>query len=73
MIIKGYIAADKDNSLWFHYIKPERQHHNFISDDKSFEIWDEDFPEFKNLTWEDAPIEVKFSINKIKEMNHGKI
>jgi hypothetical protein len=71
MKFNGYVARDKNNSLWFHYIKPHRE--NDIektwwgSNDKSFEIFNWDFPEFNDLTWEDEPVEVEFMINKIQK------
>jgi predicted membrane protein len=69
MKINGYVAKDKDGSLWFHYIKPHRE--NDIektwwgSNDKAFEIYKWDFAEFDDLTWENEPIEVELIINKI--------
>ena len=69
MIFKGYVARDKDNSLWFHYKKPKRE--NDIektwwgSNDKSFRIYDFDFPEFADLTWEGKPVKVEFEIKRL--------
>ena len=68
--MKGYITKDKDNSLWFHYIEPHRM--NDIeetwwgSNDWSFELDPEKFPEFDNLKWEDEPVEVELTITKNK-------
>jgi len=62
----GYVARDKDNTLWFHYRKPHLE--NDIektwwgSNDKTFRIYDWDFPEFKDLKFEDEPIKVEFNI-----------
>ena len=33
------------------------------SNDKEFEIFDSDFPEFKKLKWEDAPISAGLNIH----------
>ena len=67
--INGYVAKDKDGSLWFHYIKPHRENNIektwWGSNDKAFEIYKRDFAEFDDLTWENEPIEVELIINKI--------
>ena len=66
--MKGYVARDKDGTLWFHYVEPHRE--NDIketwwgSNDKEFRIFDFDFPEFKDLTWEGEPVEVEFNIQR---------
>jgi hypothetical protein len=62
----GYVARDLDGTLWFHYQKPKRNNSGeWISDaDRSFEIEDKDFPEFKSLTWKDKPLRVGFNIHK---------
>ena len=69
--IKGYVARDKDGSIWFHYTKPHRE--NDIektwwgSNDKSFEINDFDFPEYADLTWEESePVEVELTLRRLK-------
>lgn len=69
--IKGYVARDKDGSIWFHYTKPHRE--NDIektwwgSNDKSFEINDFDFPEYADLTWEESePVEVELTLKRLK-------
>ena len=65
---KGYVARDLDGSIWFHYRKPHRE--NDIektwwgSNDKSFRIYDFDFPQFKDLTWEGEPCEVELTIKR---------
>ena len=68
--IKGYVARDKDGSIWFHYTKPRRE--NDIektwwgSNDKSFEIYDFDFPEYADLTWEESePVEVELTLKRL--------
>ena len=62
----GYVARDLDGSLWFHYCKPhlenEIEKEWWGSDDKTFRIYDWDFPEFKDLKFEDEPIKVEFNI-----------
>lgn len=67
--MKGYVARDLNESLWFHYTKPKRakaleREMYWESDDKSFQIHDSDFPEFKDLKWQDKPIAVGFDIHK---------
>ena len=68
--IKGYVARDNDGSIWFHYTKPHRE--NDIektwwgSNDKSFEIYDFDFPEYADLTWEESePVEVELTLKRL--------
>ena len=69
--MKGYVARDKDGSLWFHYEKPHLE--NDIektwwgSNDKSFEIFRWDFPEFDDLTFDGGPVEVEMSIKRKRE------
>jgi len=65
----GYVARDLNTSLWFHFSKPKRKEvlttvMFWESDDKAFQIYDSDFPEFKNLKWEDKPVKVEFNIHK---------
>ena len=61
--INSYVARDEDGSLWFHYVKPRRINIDWWgSNDKSFQIYDFDFPEFKDLTWEGEPVEVEFKL-----------
>ena len=66
--MKGYVAIDKDGSLWFHYIYPRRE--NDIektwwgSNDKAFQIYHCNFPGFENLTWDDEPIEAELTIKR---------
>lgn len=66
MTIKGYVARDKDGSLWFHYRRPHKE--NDIektwwgSNDKSFRIYDFDFPEFEDVTWEGGPKKVELTL-----------
>ena len=65
----GYVARDLNGTLWFHYCKPhlenEIEKEWWGSNDKTFRIYDWDFPEFKDLKFEDEPIKVEFSIKKI--------
>lgn len=69
MTLKGYVARDKDESLWFHFRKPRRM--NGImktwwgSNDKTFRVYDFDFPQFKDLTWEGEPCEVELTIKRL--------
>lgn len=65
--INGYVARDKDGSLWFHYKEPHKE--NDIeetwwgSNDKTFEIFDSDFPQFKDLRWPQEPVKVQLTIH----------
>ncbi len=65
----GYVTRDLDDeTLKFHYIKPHRVARGvyffWISNDRAFTISDNDFPEFKSLTWKDKPLRVGFNIHK---------
>lgn len=65
----GYVARDLNGSLWFHYTKPKRKEAAgrmmyWCSDEKTFQIHDSDFPEFKNLKWQNNPVRVKFQIHR---------
>lgn len=71
--IKGYVARDKDGSIWFHYTKPYRENGiekdlvGWASNDKTFEIYDFDFPEYADLTWEESePVEVELTLKKFE-------
>jgi hypothetical protein len=66
--MKGYLARDLNGSLWFHYVKPHRveaavNYMYWESNERSFQISDDDFPEFKKLKWQDKPISVGFNIH----------
>lgn len=63
-VFTRWIARDKDNTLWMHSAKPINEDGFYMSDRRSFEIFSRDYPEFANITYEDGPIEVEFSINK---------
>ena len=64
--IKGWVARDKDGSLWFHYSKPRRE--NDIektwwgSDDRTFQLFNIDY---QDLKWESEPIEVELPIIRV--------
>ena len=66
--IDGYVARDISGSLWFHYRKPHIE--NDIeptwwgSNDKSFEIYDFDFPDYKDVTFEGGPVEVELTLRR---------
>jgi hypothetical protein len=65
----GYVARDLNESLWFHYFKPKRKEvlaktMFWESDERAFQIYDTDFPEFKDLKWKDKPIRVGFNVHK---------
>ena len=67
--MKGYLARDLNGSIWFHYVKPHRakvavNYMYWESNERCFQIFDDDFPEFKNLSWKDAPVAVGFNIHK---------
>lgn len=67
--IDGYVARDKNGDLYFHYIKPHRENEFELtwwgSTDANFWISDDDFPEFKDLKWEDEPLKVRIAIKKV--------
>ena len=69
-VIEGWIARDEDKSLWFHYVKPKRENEIektwWGSNDKTFRIYDWDFPQFKDLKWEDEPRKVLITIETIE-------
>ena len=65
--INGYVARDKDGTLRFCYHKPHRENQIeqtwWGSCDADFDIWNETLEEsFKDLTWEDEPVEVVLSL-----------
>ena len=65
----GYVARDLNGSLWFHYEKPKRKEGlgrdmYWESNDKTFQVYDSDFPEFKELKWTDSPMRVGMNIHK---------
>lgn len=66
--MKGYVARDKNNSLWFHYVKPRKRLGNeqdyWISNDWEMELDPSCFPEFDDLVFEDEPVEVELTITK---------
>ena len=65
--INGYVARDKDETLRFCYHKPRRENQIeqtwWGSCDADFDIWNDALEEpFKDLTWEDEPVEVILSL-----------
>ena len=65
--INGYVARDKDGTLRFCYHKPRRENQVeqtwWGSCDADFDIWNDTLEEqFKDLTWEDEPVEVILSL-----------
>jgi hypothetical protein len=65
--INGYVARDKDGTLRFCYHKPKRENEIeqtwWGSCDADFDIWNDTLEEqFKDLTWEDEPVEVILSL-----------
>ena len=66
--MKAYVARDKDGSLWVHYRKPKKENSLkktwWGSDDREFQIYDFDFPNFKDVTWEGNPVEVELTIER---------
>ena len=63
----GYIARDKDGSLYFHYTFPVKDDDRewWWSDDDSFELKREFFPEFSNITYNNNPVKVELNIKRI--------
>lgn len=61
-----YVARDKDGSLWLYMGKPFRSAGKFFSDLKMYHTLDKyscksfglNRKDFKNLKWEDEPVEV---------------
>ena len=70
--INGYVARDKDGTLRFCYHKPRRENQIeqtwWGSCDADFDIWNETLEEpFKDLTWEDEPVEVTLSLVPVND------
>ena len=67
--IKGWVARDKDDSLWFHYSKPHLENEIektwWGSSDDSFEIYDFNHSGFEDVTFDDGPIEVELTIHRV--------
>lgn len=62
--IKGWLAKDPDNSIWFHFKKPHLMKTSrpmwWGSDDRTFEILE---PKLENVPIEtDKPLEVEITI-----------
>ena len=68
--IKGYIARDLDGTLRFCYHKPRRENEIektwWGSCDADFDIYDDTLDSlFKDLTWDDEPVEVELTIKRL--------
>ena len=74
--IKGWVARDEDETLWFHYNKPHkaRVQDSYVSN----WIWNsvghfrqldskQVLAMFKDLQWEDDPVEVEITIRSLVE------
>lgn len=63
-----WIARNRNNSLYMFYDKPYREHNwRWVIDLKDLnimELKDEEHPQFKDLKWEDEPVEVNIFTNK---------
>lgn len=60
--IKGWVARDSFGRVFLFKSKPIRSNGTWISALDYYSLLRSDFPE---LTWEDEPIEVEFTIKKI--------
>ena len=62
----AYIARDKNNLLCLHHREPEldKDLEAYFSDD-FFVLSDEDFQEFKDVTYEIGPVKVDFNITRV--------
>lgn len=68
--IKGYVARDLDGTLRFCYYKPRRENEIektwWGSCDADFDIYDDTLDSlFKDLTWDDEPVEVELTIKRL--------
>ena len=68
--IKGYVARDLDGTLRFCYHKPRRENEIektwWGSCDADFDIYDDTLDSlFKDLTWDDEPVEVELTIKRL--------
>ena len=65
--MKLWIARDSNNTLWFHTLKPQLEHHPkrdldyWVSRGDYYEV-DQDF--FPEVTFENSPMEVELVIKK---------
>lgn len=62
----GYIARDKDGSLYLHNDCPvyEEKYGGWYGSSNMIDITGH-FPEFDNLTWIDNPVKVEINIKRI--------
>lgn len=61
--IKGWVARDKDNDVYVYLTQPSRFKEQWVcGGDVWVKIPHTDFPELK---WEDEPIEVELTINRV--------
>ena len=64
--VKGYVARDEDNGLWFHFQKPKRKTETWVSDENSFWVPEEIVEDFIGLVeWEGKPLKVELTIEKV--------
>lgn len=67
-----YVARDIDGDLWLYLGKPERRRYNFINsyatcgtlmvNERHFKGFGLNLDDFKNLKWEDEPVEVSVNM-----------
>lgn len=62
----GYIARDKDGSLYLYDNCPvyEEKYGGWFDSPYMMDITGH-FPEFDNLTWKDSPVKVEINIKKV--------
>lgn len=67
--VKGYVARDEDNGLWFYFKKPKRRAVTWECEDGSndeFWIPEDIIPDFIGLVeWEGKPLKVELTIEKV--------
>lgn len=60
----GYVARDLGGDLYLHQEEPTKEIDGWYSQD-FFQITDDMFPEFKDITYEEGPVKVEFNIKKV--------
>ena len=64
----GYVARDEDGNIYLHRTEPvieEFARRKAYYSEYFFVLFDDDFPELKDITFDNSPVKVEINIKKV--------